>query len=412
MALVIPQVAAKVVKTGVPAPAVAPHPEISFAQKLKGLLAKNEGLKAAEGGPKLDKSAAEKLVAEKATAETAKTEKASRAKTPEPVVKPPVKPEPKEKKAPTDAETSLIALANQPVVAQPTVLAAGASAKAAAKDDAAAALAATEEKTKAKVPARSPNEKTLDKAANTELPKFEALLRSETKRAEKDAEKSKITVVDRRTDKDKAKKAEAELVATPQVPVTAEQSLTAIKANEGKPVAEVQAVFQSVSGSPREQFETPAKNTPVSAKDAVAFQQYLVEKGYGQLVEQARIILKNDNQGEIRMTLYPETLGKIKVALNLSDSHLAGQIFVENQTVKEILQDNMGQLLQSFREGGFGDMNIQVSVGDGSGQKSAGENASGFHAAGYDRQVSTAGSDLRPAERISAWSDRQVNLTA
>jgi hypothetical protein len=113
------------------------------------------------------------------------------------------------------------------------------------------------------------------------------------------------------------------------------------------------------------------------------------------------------------MTLYPETLGKIKVALNLNNSHLAGEIFVENQSVKEILQDNMGQLLQSFRDGGFGEMNIQVSVGNDQRQQTPEfQSRPGIQALNYGRNVASATSELPLASRISSWSEKTVNLTA
>jgi flagellar hook-length control protein FliK len=408
MSLALPHVDAGKVptknsKAGVPAPAT-PVAQ-SFADKLKAQVA----LKAQVG-----QTAAPTKVEAKADANAAATEKAASAakanktelKLETPVAKVDRKPEPKKKEAPADNEAALAAApAVPPPVAQPI------SAAKAAREDSAFATEAAAEKNKSQRNApKLPAEK------NAEAPKnglneqrFDTMVKTETKKTEREAG-PKVSVIDKRTEKDKAKKADSDAmdsVTNQAVPAQAVVSKT-----ETKPIDGVQVVFQTVTGKPKDNFDTPAKSTPVAPQDAAAFQKFLVEKGYGQLVEQARIILKNDNQGEIRMTLYPETLGKIKVALNLSDSHLAGEIFVENQTVKEILQDNMGQLLQSFREGGFGDMNIQVSVGDGSGQKSAGENPSGFHAAGYDRQVSTSGNDLRPDERISTWSDRQVNLTA
>lgn len=235
-------------------------------------------------------------------------------------------------------------------------------------------------------------------------------------RAERSEEKQKVFVVDRRTDakeKEKLKAPGAEGAAS--LPVTAAelQSQQTKTADAKTSAAEVQVTFQSVSGKTKEGFELKAQNTPVSPRDAAAFQQYLVDRGYGQLVDQARIVLRNENAGEIRMTLYPESLGKVKVALNLTDSSLAGQIFVENQTVKDVFQSNLDGLKEAFREGGWDTMSLEVSVGSGSGQNQAGDRQpqTAAQARDYERQVVQTAVEAR-ADRIGSWNDRQINLTA
>ncbi len=235
-------------------------------------------------------------------------------------------------------------------------------------------------------------------------------------RHEKSEEKQKIFVVDRRTEskeKDKLKLPGAEGAAQQPVNSTAE-ILPRSKDGEAK-TEQVQVTFQTVSGKGQGQgsFDVQAQNTQVSPRDAASFQQYLVERGYGQMVDQARIVLKDQNAGEIRMTLYPESLGKVKVALNLSDNSLDGRIFVENQSVKDVFQSNMDNLLQAFRDGGWNDLSLEVSVG---GDRGSGNGGSAFgqapQAKDYGRQVAqTVSSEGQPG-RIGSWNDRQINLTA
>ena len=323
------------------------------------------------------------------------------------------KSEAKEKKVPSDAEASLIAASLHHTTAQSVLPVSGqgnspapVSAAKVVKDE----VSDSAEKLRtAPKPSKTVSERaSSDKLVALEAPKFEAMMKTEAKKAEKDPG-PKVTVIDKRTDKEKARKTEAE-AADPLL--TLQPAQVAAKV-EAKAVEGVQVVFQSISGKPKEPFELTPKNSPVAPQDAAAFQKFLVEKGYGQLVEQARIILSNDNKGEIHMTLYPETLGKIKVALNLNDNHLAGEIFVENQSVKEIMQDNMGQLLQSFRDGGFGEMNIQVSVGNDQRQQTPdSQSRPGIQALNYGRNVVATPSDLPVAARISSWGEKTVNLTA
>ena len=112
------------------------------------------------------------------------------------------------------------------------------------------------------------------------------------------------------------------------------------------------------------------------------------------------------------MTLYPQSLGKVKLSLNLSDNSLAGQIFVENQTVKDVFQANMDTLLQTFRDSGWNDLSLQVSVGGDGGKGSQGRQGQpGPQAQDYGRQVTQTVSDGQ-TNRIGSWNDRQINLTA
>jgi len=233
-------------------------------------------------------------------------------------------------------------------------------------------------------------------------------------KAERSEEKQKVFVVDRRSDKEKEKLRLPGAEAAAQQPVNASVELqNQHKATDPKAQAtDVQVVFQTVGGKSKEGFDLKPQNTPVSPRDAASFQQYLVDKGYGQLVDQARIVLKDQNAGEIRMTLYPETLGKVKVSLNLSDNTLAGQIFVENQTVKDVFQSNMDGLLQAFRDGGWSDLSLQVSVGGGGSGNQAGNGQpqAGPQARDYDRQVAASVPDGKTSQ-IGSWNG-QVNLTA
>jgi flagellar hook-length control protein FliK len=234
-------------------------------------------------------------------------------------------------------------------------------------------------------------------------------------RKERSEEKPKVFVVDRRTEakeKDKLKLPGAEGAA--QQSVSSPTDIPAQNKNADSKTDQVQVSFQAAAqkGQGQGSFDIQAQNTPVSPRDAASFQQYLVERGYGQMVDQARIVLKDQNAGEIRMTLYPESLGKVKVSLNLSDSSLAGQIFVENQTVKDVFQANMDNLLQAFRDGGWNDLSLQVSVGGERGPGNGGQSPQHSpQAQDYGRQVAQTVSDGQ-TNRIGSWNDRQINLTA
>jgi len=248
-------------------------------------------------------------------------------------------------------------------------------------------------------------------AASAEIARSQA--QQSSPRGERSEDKQKVFVVDRRSEKEKERiRAGAETTATTPVHASAEVA-SQPKTPDAKTPPEVQVSFQAVAGKAKEGFDLKPGASNPTPKDALSFQQYLVDKGYGQLVDQARVVLKDQNAGEIRMTLFPESLGKVKVSLNLNDNTLAGQIFVENQTVKDVFQSNMDGLLQAFSDGGWNDVSLQVSVGGEGGAGTSHQGAqNGAPARDYGRQVGQSPTVEGRSDRYGSWTDRQVNLTA
>ena len=102
-----------------------------------------------------------------------------------------------------------------------------------------------------------------------------------------------------------------------------------------------------------------------------------------EIVKRAGIILRSNNQGEIRLVLKPESLGSVRIQINLNESIIEGRIVVENNSVKEIFEQNLDHLKNAFKEQGY-QARLEVSVGnrDASSQKEDPEpQASGRRAA-------------------------------
>ena len=91
----------------------------------------------------------------------------------------------------------------------------------------------------------------------------------------------------------------------------------------------------------------------------------LQEDANAQIVKNARIMLRNNDRGEISLKLKPEHLGTVRISLFLEDNHIAGRIIVENNTVREAFEQNLQSLQQAFSDQGFVTGNLDVSVGDG-----------------------------------------------
>jgi len=87
----------------------------------------------------------------------------------------------------------------------------------------------------------------------------------------------------------------------------------------------------------------------------------------GEIVQSARIVLRDGDSGTIRLRLRPESLGNVKIELNLTDNNISGRIVVESDEAKSAFERNMSELSDAFRRGGFESASLQVSVGSGSG---------------------------------------------
>ncbi|MDC7220160.1 MAG: flagellar hook-length control protein FliK [Spirochaetales bacterium] len=102
---------------------------------------------------------------------------------------------------------------------------------------------------------------------------------------------------------------------------------------------------------------------PVSREVSRMFQDYMNETGNKELVRKIDFILKNDNAGEIKLILKPEALGNVRINLSLNDNHLAGKIFVDNSSVRDIFLNNMDELTSILKENGYEEAALEVWVG-------------------------------------------------
>ena len=93
------------------------------------------------------------------------------------------------------------------------------------------------------------------------------------------------------------------------------------------------------------------------------FLEYLKENGNSDIVKNANLVLKKNNEGEIKLLMKPESLGYVRIKLMLSDNNIAGKIIVDNYRVKEIFENNIDNLIKNFKENGYSTATIDVSVG-------------------------------------------------
>lgn len=103
---------------------------------------------------------------------------------------------------------------------------------------------------------------------------------------------------------------------------------------------------------------------PVMKEATSILKQQLKDFGNSEIVKQSRFILKDNNVGEIRLILKPEALGEVKINLNLNENSLAGQIVVENSSVREVFQENLSSLSAALEKEGFDNTDLNLSLSD------------------------------------------------
>jgi len=88
-----------------------------------------------------------------------------------------------------------------------------------------------------------------------------------------------------------------------------------------------------------------------------SFDQLLARELQGDLsadiVKQAAIVLRDGGEGTIKLSLKPETLGKVKIHLEMAENRISGHIIVESEEALRAFEREIHSLEQSFRDSGF-----------------------------------------------------------
>lgn len=149
---------------------------------------------------------------------------------------------------------------------------------------------------------------------------------------------------------------------------------------------------------------------------AVRLAQTLRDTGASDIVRQAQIILRNQNEGELRLLLRPESLGTVRIRMEMVEDRVALRIFVDNETAGEAFRNSIAELQRSFEESGVQTSSVEVTVEDGS-QGDSGEYSPSEETA-EQREQQAAGDQYSEREYASAdlfgfsGSEHAVNVMA
>jgi len=116
-------------------------------------------------------------------------------------------------------------------------------------------------------------------------------------------------------------------------------------------------------GPSRETFvETAARPAPAAPAHPQTPIERLREMAGTELVRASTMVLR-DGGGEIRLVLKPESLGSVRVRMNLVDNHIEGRIIVDSAAVKHVFDGSVDALRRALTAEGFQMGSLQVSVG-------------------------------------------------
>ncbi|MBQ2313335.1 MAG: flagellar hook-length control protein FliK [Treponema sp.] len=123
-------------------------------------------------------------------------------------------------------------------------------------------------------------------------------------------------------------------------------------------------------------------NNQAAGASGSTFQEMLsnqIQQQAPEFVKAGNIILKDGNSGTINMNLKPESLGNVKISLQLTDKGIEGQITVASKEAFEAFKQNLDTLKQAFHQSGFdtASFNLNLASNADGGQFQQGQQAGG-----------------------------------
>jgi flagellar hook-length control protein FliK len=243
---------------------------------------------------------------------------------------------------------------------------------------------------------------------------IDSSINTDGKKAEKSSSKPEVTVVDlrRANDAKKGQSAKSAASAEEGLAVDATKEAKVSSKDQGNQLVRELSLDVRASGETGGASSSAKADSSVGAARGQDFQSLLAERmrdaWNGEIVQSAHIVLKDGDVGTIRLRLRPESLGNVKIELNLSDNNISGRITVESDAAKSAFEKNMNELSDAFKQGGFDSAKLEVAVGGGSSNgaqaRSGGDSSPGPFFS--ERLRSAVGSQSDPATAVSAYRQR------
>jgi hypothetical protein len=117
-------------------------------------------------------------------------------------------------------------------------------------------------------------------------------------------------------------------------------------------------------GKTQAEISVERENRPVQSFQNMLARE-LHENLNGDIVRHASVMLRDGGEGTIRLSLRPETLGSVKIRLEITENKIAGHIIVESDEAFKAFEQELHSLEQSFRDSGFDGASFEMAFASG-----------------------------------------------
>lgn len=148
-----------------------------------------------------------------------------------------------------------------------------------------------------------------------------------------------ITVTDLRTEKPEAAAVEKKTNLVTSVKQTSSDS--------------VQVTMDLSSQAEKNILSLDAQSAGAQGSTFQAMLENQITENAHDFVKAGNIVLKDNNVGNINLILHPESLGNVKISLELSDNVITGKILVSSQEAFNAFSSSQDSLKAAFIENGF-----------------------------------------------------------
>ncbi|MDR1106531.1 MAG: flagellar hook-length control protein FliK [Treponema sp.] len=83
------------------------------------------------------------------------------------------------------------------------------------------------------------------------------------------------------------------------------------------------------------------------------------------IVREARLVLRDGGEGTIRLSLKPESLGNVKIRLEMAENKITGHVVVESEEALRAFERETHSLEQAFLDSGFDGAELDFSLAQG-----------------------------------------------
>lgn len=140
-----------------------------------------------------------------------------------------------------------------------------------------------------------------------------------------------------------------------------------------KSSTEISEIYRNEKNNPQVTMDFAANaqqnigslNNQVASSAGSNFQAMLanqIQENAGEIVKAGNIVLKDNDVGSIKLILHPESLGNVKIDLQVNEKNISGKIIVATQEAFNAFKETAENLKQAFVQSGFESAGLELSL--------------------------------------------------